>query len=117
MVELHKLVLERARLFMHSNNETVSHDARWLENNLGLEPVQFIKHKLVFKPRGIPKSSYTLDKTAAVIPSRNSEKSHMLFVTPKWEFYDIAVGLVKLILQRPKPHSSLLLESLLSTGK
>lgn len=123
VVELHKLVLERARLFMHSNNETVAHDAQWLENNLALEPVKFIKHRLSFKPKGINVSHYTLDKTAAVIQTggRNgsassTNKAYVLYVTPKWEFYDIAVGLVKLILQRPKPHSSLLLESLLSTG-
>lgn len=123
VVELHKLVLERARLFMHSNNETVAHDARWLEKNLALEPVRFIKHRLSFKPKGINLSHYTLDKTAAVIQTAggigspsSAEKPYVLYVTPKWEFYDIAVGLVKLILQRPKPHSSLLLESLLSTG-
>ncbi|CCX06673.1 Similar to Sacsin; acc. no. Q9JLC8 [Pyronema omphalodes CBS 100304] len=113
--DLHKLVLERSRLFIHSNNETVAHDARWLENNLDLKQVQFIKSRLTFRPRGVVKSSYILHKTASVLPTKQAEKPWTLFITPKWEYYDVAVGLTSLILQRPKPHSSLLLESLLST--
>jgi hypothetical protein len=115
-VELHTLVLERARLFMHSNNESLLHDARWLENNLELRPVQYIEYKMGFKSNGVLRASQNVHKTAAIKPGRAGNPS-ILFVTPKYEFYDIAVGLVRLVLQKPKPHSALLLESLLSTGK
>lgn len=111
------MVLERTRLFLHSNTESAAHDARWLEQNLEVQAAQYIKRKMTFKPKGFTKASKTQNRTAVIHPSKGTEKRYTLVVTPKWEYYDIAVALVNLILQRPKPHSSLLLESLLSTGK
>jgi len=111
--------MERTRLFLHSNNEGVSRDATWLENNIIIEGVEYIRHKLTFQPKGNPKASRNVNRTAAVANTQDKSvgKSHTLYVTPKREFYDIALALVRLVLQKPKPHSALLFESLLSNGK
>ncbi|KAI5854877.1 hypothetical protein BZA05DRAFT_392841 [Tricharina praecox] len=114
--DLQQLVMERARLFMHSNNEGVSRDAGWLENNLIIQGVEFIRYKMTFRHKEGPKTSRDVNRTAAVVntPDKSVGKSHTLFVTQKMEYYDIALALVRLILQKPKPHSALLFESLLS---
>lgn len=119
--QLHKLVLERSHLFIHSSkNEKIHRDAKWLENNLGINQVQFIRKKMIFRPKSPYPASRTINTTAVVVshPRRSAQGTGtMLHITSNLIFYDLAQALVKVILDRPKPHSSLLLESLLSTGK
>jgi len=112
---LNKLVLERCRLFLHNNNEEVAHDARWLENNLRVSYVDTIRVKNTLKHEGYRTISHQQNKTAAMAKDTMTKQT-ILYVTQKFSYYDVSVGLVTIILRRPKPHSYLLLESLLSTG-
>lgn len=114
--KLRKLVLERSRLFLHNNTEEVLHDARWLENNLKVEIVDSIRLRRTLKNEGSKQLTHQDTKTAAVTSDGNS-KLWILFLTPKYEFYDVSQALVRVILRKPRPHSSLLLDSLLNNGK
>lgn len=114
--KLRKLVLERSRLFLHNNTEEVLHDARWLETNLKVELVDSIRLRRTLKNEGSRQLTHQETKTAAVTMDSNT-KRWILFLTPNYEFYDISQALVRLILRKPRPHSSLLLDSLLSNGK
>ncbi|KAI5803119.1 hypothetical protein EDC01DRAFT_494524 [Geopyxis carbonaria] len=111
---LHRKIVERTQLFLHNNAEDVNHDARYLENNLVVKVVLYIKHKLHLKLRNGHKSTHILGRTAALVPARVGPKKHILMVTAKPTDYDIAEVLLKLVLRRPKTHSSLLFESLLT---
>ncbi|PWW80479.1 hypothetical protein C7212DRAFT_276399 [Tuber magnatum] len=111
---LSKLVLERCRLFLHNNNEEVAHDARWLENNLRVSYVDTICVKNTLKHEGYKTTSHLQNKTAAITKDTLTKQT-ILYVTHNFLYYDVSVGLVTIILRRPKPHSYLLLESLLST--
>ncbi|CUS09309.1 unnamed protein product [Tuber aestivum] len=112
---LSKLVLERCRLFLHNNNEEVAHDAQWLENNLRVSYVDTIRVRNTLKHEGYKAISHQQNKTAAITRDNNSTRQTNLYVTHNFLYYDVSVGLVTIILRRPKPHSYLLLESLLST--
>ncbi|RPB00166.1 hypothetical protein L873DRAFT_1843132 [Choiromyces venosus 120613-1] len=112
--KLNKLVLERCRLFLHNNNEEVAHDARWLENHLRVSYVDTIRVRNTLKHEGYRTVSHLQNKTAAVTKDTVTKQT-ILYVTHNFLYYDVSVGLVTIILRRPKPHSYLLLESLLST--
>ncbi|CAZ82472.1 unnamed protein product [Tuber melanosporum] len=112
--KLSKLVLERCRLFLHNNNEEVAHDARWLENNLRVSYVDTIRVKNTLRHEGYKTISHLQGKTASITKDTVT-KQIILYVTRGFLYYDVSVGLVSIILRRPKPHSYLLLESLLST--
>lgn len=114
--KLRKLVLERSRLFLHNNTEEVLHDARWLENNLKVEIVDSIRLRRTLKNEGSRQLTHQDTKTAAVT-SDTKTKWWILFLTPKYEFYDVSQALVHVILRKPRPHSSLLLDSLLNNGE
>ena len=112
---LRKTIIERTRLFLHNINEDVKVDARWLEDNLDVEYVRQIKHHMELTVGGSRRSKNSQDKTAAVVTNKSRRVS--LMVTPKYLSYDLANALVRVVLHKPKPHSSLLLDSLLSTGE
>lgn len=118
-MKIHKLVLERVQLFIHSikSSEKIHRDGRWLENHLEVGIVRSIKKRLIFKAKNHGPATRSVDISAIVTSSKTaSGKNLVLHITPNVVFYDLAQALVRVILDRPKPHSSLLLESLLSTG-
>lgn len=114
--KLRKLVLERSRLFLHNNTEEVLHDARWLENNLRVEIVESIRLRRTLRNEGSKNLTHQNTKTATITMDTRT-KWWVLYLTPKFEFYDVSQALVTLILRKPRPHSSLLLDSLLHNGK
>ncbi|KAI5849605.1 hypothetical protein DFP73DRAFT_541210 [Morchella snyderi] len=110
--KLRKLVLERSRLFLHNNTEEVLHDARWLENNLRVEIVESIRLRRTLRNEGSKNLTHQNTKTATITMDTKT-KWWVLYLTPKFEYYDVSQALVTLILRKPRPHSSLLLDSLL----
>jgi hypothetical protein len=108
--DLRKLVIERVALFLEGNSETILRDGNWMERNLVVKAVASISYRITFRHANVSK---TVQRTAAVTLPPGGGCT--LWVTDKVEFYDVAQGIVRLLLKRPKPHSALLLESLLAT--
>lgn len=111
---LQKLIVERIRLFLHSQTEQVRHDAKWVEKNVRVDMVQRIRLRRSLKLSNGQQFTKVQEVTAAVT-EKGSIKA--LWVSPKFQLFDVSQLLVNLILYKPKIHSSLLLESLLSTGE
>ena len=110
---LKKLIVERSRLFLHNSSEEMKHDANWIEKNIDVAMTKSIKLTRILSMATGPISQGET-KTAALVKTPGSE--HLsLFCTQHYQTYDIANGLVKVLLYRPKPHSTLLLDSLMST--
>lgn len=112
--ELQKLIVERIRLFLHTQTESIRHDAKWIEKNVKVEIVSKIRLRRSLKLANGQSYAKVQDVTAA-ITDPNGQK--ILYVVPKYLFFDVSQLLVNLVLYKPKLHSSLLLESLLSTGE
>ena len=112
--ELQKLILERIRLFLHSQTDPIRHDAKWIEKNVKVDMVRRIRLRRSLKLRN-GKQIADIQEITAAITEQNGTK--VLYVSPKYHLYDVSQLLVQLLLYKPKIHSSLLLESLLSTGE
>ncbi|EPS40683.1 hypothetical protein H072_5472 [Dactylellina haptotyla CBS 200.50] len=111
--KIKELCLERCRLFFHNNHSVVKNDIKWLENNLEVWIVNSIRLRRTLQSQRGVKSH--VEKTSAAIVNAKDKTPAILHVTPEYRIFDVAAQLMKLILVKPKPHSSLLLESLLST--
>ena len=112
--ELQKLILERIRLFLHSQTDPIRHDVKWIEKNVRVDMVRKIRLRRSLKLRN-GKQVADIQEVTAAITEQNGMK--VLYVSPKYDLYDVSQLLVQLLLYKPKIHSSLLLESLLSTGE
>lgn len=112
--ELQKLILERIRLFLHSQTDPIRHDVKWIEKNVRVDMVHKIRLRRSLKLRN-GKQVADIQEVTAAITEQNGMK--VLYVSPKYDLYDVSQLLVQLLLYKPKIHSSLLLESLLSTGE
>lgn len=111
-VKLHKIILERARLFLHDQPaDAVQHGAKWLEHSFSVQVVNSISLTRSLKGRRV---SHTQKRNAIV--GRVSNNNWGLCICPgKYDLYEISQSLVHLILKRPKLHSTLTLEMLLKT--
>ncbi|KAF8472133.1 hypothetical protein BDZ91DRAFT_491432 [Kalaharituber pfeilii] len=110
--ELQKLILERIRLFFHTQTEQVRHDAKWIEKNVKVDMVQRIRLRRSLKLSNGQQFSKVQEVTAAITEQGGMKA---LYVSPQYLLFDVSQLLVNLVLYKPKLHSSLLLESLLST--
>ncbi|KAJ5107597.1 hypothetical protein N7456_004272 [Penicillium angulare] len=110
-LKLHKIILERARLFLHDQpSDAIQHGARWLEHDFSVQVVNSITLTRSLKGRRV---SHTQKRNAIVARLSNSWG---LCINPgKYDLYEISQSLVHLILKRPKLHSTLTLEMLLKT--
>ena len=111
--ELQKLILERIRIFLHSQTESVRHDAKWIEKNVRVDMVQRIRLRRSLKLANGQQISKVQEVTAAITEYQGIKA---LYVSPQYQLFDVSQLLVNLVLFKPKLHSSLLLESLLTTG-
>ncbi|KAJ5173890.1 Protein of unknown function DUF3684 [Penicillium coprophilum] len=109
--KLEKLILERARLFLHDQPaDSVLHGARWLENSFKVQVVTSISLTRSLKGRRV---SHT-QKRNAIIAQQTA--GLVLCICPdRYDLYEISQSLAHLILKRPKLHSILTLEMLLKT--
>ena len=112
--ELQKLILERIRIFLHSQTESIRHDAKWIEKNVRVDMVQRIRLRRSLKLSNGQQIAKVQEVTAAIT---EYDGIKALYVSPQYQLFDISQLLVNLVLFKPKLHSSLLLESLLTTGK
>lgn len=110
--ELQKLIVERIRLFLHSQTEQIRHDAKWIEKNVKVDMVQRIRLRRTLKTANGQQFAKVQEVTAAITEQAGLK---VLYVTPKFQLFDVSQLLITLVLYKPKLHSSLLLESLLST--
>jgi hypothetical protein len=111
--ELRKDILERARLFLHdyerdASSKSIRHDAKWLSTNLTVQCVSDISNRYSLAGRNVTLSS---NKTAAIEKGRSS---YVLNITPKYDFYDVARELAKLLVRKPKQNDVIALERILS---
>ncbi|CAG8896355.1 unnamed protein product [Penicillium egyptiacum] len=109
--KLEKLILERARLFLHDQPaDYVLHGARWLEHSFKVQVVTSISLTRSLKGRQV---SHTQKKNAIV--ARLTSGVGLCICPDRYDLYEISQSLVQLILKRPKLHSTLTLEMLLKT--
>ncbi|OQE93148.1 hypothetical protein PENNAL_c0006G08952 [Penicillium nalgiovense] len=109
--KLEKLILERARLFLHDQPaDYVLHGARWLEHSFKVQVVTSISLTRSLKGRRV---SHTQKKNAIV--ARLTSGVGLCICPDRYDLYEISQSLVQLILKRPKLHSTLTLEMLLKT--
>lgn len=109
--KLHKVILERARLFLHDQPaDSIQHGARWLETSFVVQVVNSISLTRSLKGR---RASHTQKRSAIV--ARLSSNWGLCICPGKYDLYEISQSLVHLILKRPKLHSTLTLEMLLKT--
>ncbi|KAI9802784.1 MAG: hypothetical protein M1833_001383 [Piccolia ochrophora] len=112
-VKLSKLIIERSKLFIHDQNtDAIRHDSRWLEKNLHVQSVRSISVRRSLRGQTV---SHTEARTAAVTQDRRL--GSVLSVTNEgYDMFQVSQALIHFLLKRPKPHSTMFLEMLLSTG-
>ncbi|KAJ5972759.1 uncharacterized protein N7479_002677 [Penicillium vulpinum] len=109
--KLEKLILERARLFLHDQPaDSVLHGAQWLEKSFNVQVVTSIGLRRSLKGRRV---SHTQKRNAIV--AQQTSGFVMCICPDRYDLYEISQSLAHLILKRPKLHSILTLEMLLKT--
>ncbi|KAF2182843.1 hypothetical protein K469DRAFT_711552 [Zopfia rhizophila CBS 207.26] len=112
--KLRKDILERARLFLHqyerdASSKSIRHDAKWLSLNLSVQCVSDISIRYSLADRNVATSSL---RTAARVKLRST--GEVLYVTPKYDTYEVSRELVTLLVQRPKQNDAIALERILT---
>lgn len=109
-LKLQKQIYERCRLFLHEQPpDHIKHDAKWLEKNLKLQAVQSISLRRSLKNRNLSH----VEKRSAVVT--HVAREYVLWVAAgTTDLYQVSQALVHLLLSRPKVHSAITLEMLLS---
>lgn len=106
---LKELVPERAQLFLHERpDNTIQHDAKWLEKNLEIEVVSSISLRRTLRGHN---ASHTEKRSA----SRDTKKKTKLYITSKYDVWQISQEVVQLLIQRPKTQQVMLFETFLTT--
>lgn len=110
--KLHNLILERTKIFLHDQQPTMTkHDSKWLEKNL---KVQVTKNITLTRVLRGTRSSNTESRTAAV-QYDSTRSAWILFVTSSYDWFQVSQALMPLLIHRPKAHSIMMLEMLLSS--
>ncbi|KAF2728689.1 hypothetical protein EJ04DRAFT_448831 [Polyplosphaeria fusca] len=112
--KLRKVILERARLFLHEHerdgsSKSIKHDAKWLSSNLTVVCVSNIslEHSLADLGHGIKTT-----RTAAI--RRTRETGLVLNVTPQYDSYEVSRELIGELIHRPKKNDAIALERILT---
>ncbi|KAK4633280.1 hypothetical protein CLAFUW4_03866 [Fulvia fulva] len=109
--KLHKLLVERCRLFLHDHpSDSVRHDAKWLEQNMTVKVTEFLQttHQL----KGY-KMSFVEKKTALL--HRDTKKDATLYVTGRFDLYEVSKAIMAVLLKRPRQQDLLALETILES--
>ncbi|KAM0713568.1 hypothetical protein Q7P37_010530 [Cladosporium fusiforme] len=109
--KLQRLIVERSRLFLHDHSaDTIRHDAKWLEQNMTVEGTEFLQvtHRL----RGY-QMQYLEKRTAAL--HRETKRDAILFVTAKYDLYEVSRSIMSLLLKKPRQQDYLALEMLMDS--
>ena len=106
---LKDLIIERAQLFLHDQPaESITHNARWLEKNLEVENVGSISLRRTLRGR----DATDVEKRSAALSAKGRPK---LFVTAKYDPWQVSQEVVQLLLDRPRTQQILLFETFLTT--
>ncbi|KZF21370.1 HATPase_c domain-containing protein [Xylona heveae TC161] len=110
--KLQKQIVERSRLFLHDySTDMIKHDTRWLEKNLTVKAVRSISLRRTLRYHNL---SHTEARTAAI--TLDQRKMWTLWITASgYDLFQVSQALVNLLLVRPRPHSTMMLEMLLGT--
>ncbi len=107
---LHKLVQERMPLYLHDiQPDLIKHDARWIERNLSVVCVHSISLRKSLKGH---QGSHNESRSAA---QKGNTKGFILYVTAKYDLFEVSQVLVPLLLSRPKTQHTMMLEMMLAT--
>lgn len=103
---LQMLLVERCRLFLHDHTSAaIRHDAKWLEQNLSVQVVEFLQ--ITRRLKGY-KMQFVEKRTAAL-------HSHTLYVTARFDLYEVSRALAGLLLKRPRQQDLLALETIMES--
>ncbi|KAI7092158.1 1,4-alpha-glucan-branching [Hortaea werneckii] len=108
---LQKLIVERCRLFLHDHTaDVIRHDAKWLEQNLTVKTTEFLQ--ITRRLKGY-RMQFTEKRTAAL--HRESKRDAVLYVTAKYDLYEVSRAIMSLLLRRPRQQDYLALETILES--
>lgn len=109
--KLQRLIVERCRLFLHDHMaDVIRHDAKWIENNLIVKTTEFLQ--ITRRLKGY-RMQFVEKRTAAL--HRESKKDATLFVTVKYDLYEVSRAIMGLLLKRPRQQDYLALETILES--
>ncbi|KAI7173495.1 hypothetical protein KC324_g10479, partial [Hortaea werneckii] len=108
---LQKLIVERCRLFLHDHTaDVIRHDAKWLEQNLTVKTTEFLQ--ITRRLKGY-RMQFTEKRTAAL--HRESKRDAVLYVTARYDLYEVSRAIMSLLLRRPRQQDYLALETILES--
>ncbi|EME85353.1 uncharacterized protein MYCFIDRAFT_202100 [Pseudocercospora fijiensis CIRAD86] len=108
---LKKLLVERCRLFLDDHRaDDIRHDATWLEKNVSIQVVEFLQ--ITRRLKGY-RLHYTEKKTALL--HRESKRDAILYVTARYDLYEVSRAIMGLLLKRSKQQDFLALEMILES--
>jgi hypothetical protein len=109
--KLQKLIAERCRLFLHDHSaDMIRHDAKWLEQNLTVKGTEFLQ--VTRRLKGY-RMQFIETRSAAL--HRESKRDATLFVTGRFDLYEVSRALMGLLLKRPRQQDFLALEILMES--
>jgi hypothetical protein len=107
---LRKLLVERARLFLHEHTQERRHDAKWLESNLTVTLVDSLSVHTSLKGFNVQGHH---EKKSAVLSERR--RSFTLFITSRPDLFEVSRCIIGLLLAKPRHNDVLALEMVLSS--
>ena len=109
---LQKLLVERCRLFLHDHSpDAIRHDAKWLEQNMTVRAIEFLH--VTRKLKGYRGLQFIEKRTAAL--HRESKKQAILYMTARYDLYEVSRAVMSLMLKRPKQQDFLALETIMES--
>jgi hypothetical protein len=109
--KLQKLIAERCRLFLHDHSaDMIRHDAKWLEQNLTVKGTEFLQ--VTRRLKGY-RMHFVETRTAAL--HRESKRDATLYVTARFDLYEVSRAIMGLLLKRPRQQDFLALEILMES--
>ncbi|KAK7185409.1 hypothetical protein DPSP01_001970 [Paraphaeosphaeria sporulosa] len=106
-------ILERTRLFLHeyerdASSKSIRHDTKWLGSNMKVECVSDISIRYSLADR----AAASFRRTAFL--SRKRGIGTILYVTPKYDVYEVSSQLIRILIKKPKQNDSIALERILT---
>ncbi|KAF9732174.1 hypothetical protein PMIN02_000293 [Paraphaeosphaeria minitans] len=106
-------ILERTRLFLHeyerdASSKSIRHDTKWLGSNMKVECVSDISIRYSLADR----AAASFRRTAFL--SRKRSMGTILYVTPKYDVYEVSSQLIRILIKKPKQNDSIALERILT---
>ncbi|KAK9366545.1 hypothetical protein V1509DRAFT_235521 [Lipomyces kononenkoae] len=111
-----KRILERLKLYLDGgSHEKLKVTISSFEKQFMVGSVSKISvQRSIIRMRGRRFEPVTTNTTATIM--RRTDGGYTLYLVPKFEWFDVAQSLVKVILERPTPDAATVLESLLNSS-